>query len=282
MKKLLVESFQKLDFIIWGITLLFFIGSALLLWWNVNESFMWASWIIVLMFLVWFSIELILASLKNVKWVWKITWFITNWPEALVMIVWLIWGNILFAASTPLWSNFVNPILLFLAILITWYFVKIKKFNHKLFFLFWFFLTAFFALLFMNISEEYYVYWLIFAFIAWVALFLKKHKELEAEIETEDEEPVSKLYLPLWIVILLISWYFLDPVVNFTADASLAPKWIIWFLVLATLTSWPEFKSVIALLKRNKTLDAFENILISNITNLWLAVFWILVRLYMK
>ncbi len=78
------------------------------------------------------------------------------------------------------------------------------------------------------------------------------------------------------------SWYFLDPVVTFTAEASLAPKWVIWFLVLATLTSWPEFKSVLALLKRNKTIDAFENILVSNITNLWLAIIWIIIWLLLK
>ena len=280
MKKLLVESIQKLDFVIWGITLLFFLSSAIILWWNINESFIWASWIIVLMFLVWFSIELILSALKNVKWVWKITWFITNWPEALVLIVWLIGWNVLFAASTPLWSNLMNPILLFIAILITGYLLKLKKFKYNLFFILSFILTAIFAVIFFQIPENYYLYWIIISFLVSIYLFTRKLDDDE-EIEIEAEE-VSKIYLPLWLAILLVSWYFLDPVVDFTAEASLAPKWLIWFLVLATLTSWPEFKSVLALLKRNKTLDAFENILVSNITNLWLAIIWISIWMFMK
>jgi cation:H+ antiporter len=280
MKKLLFDSLQKLDFVIWWLTLIFFVWSALLLWWNINESFMWASAIIVLMFLVWFSIELILAALKNVKWVWKITWFITNWPEALVLIVWLIWGNVLFAASTPLGSNVMNPILLFVAVFISWYLFKLKTFNHKMFFTISFILTAFFAIIFFKIPENYYIYWMIISFLFSIYLFTRKFHE----DETIDELTinVSKIYLPLWLIILLISWYFLDPVVDFTAEASLAPKWVIWFLVLATLTSWPEFKSVLALLKRNKTLDAFENILVSNITNLWLAIIWVVIWMMMK
>jgi cation:H+ antiporter len=280
MKKLLFDSLQKIDFVIWWITLIFFLSSALIMWWNVNESFSWASWIIVLMFLVWFSVELILSALKNIKWLWKITWLITNWPEALVLIVWLISWNILFAASTPLWSNIMNPILLFIAILITWYLVKLKKFNYKAFFSLWFIITALMAVMFFKIPENYYIYWMLISFIISVYLFTKKY---EIEPQTQEElEIANKLYLPLWIFILLVSWYFLDPVVSFTAEASLAPKWVIWFLVLSTLTSWPEFKSVIALLKRKKTLDAFINILVSNITNLMLAIMWIIVWMYMK
>lgn len=280
MKRLLFESLQKLDFIVWWLTLLFFIWSAVFLWWDLHQSFLWASWIIVLMFFIWFSIELILASLKNVKWVWKITWFITNGPEALVLIVWLIWWNVLFAASTPLWSNVMNPILLLIWILISWYLIKLKKFNHKWFFLLWFLLTAILAIVFFKIPENYYIYWLILSFI--ISIYLFTRKTVHKEVHDEEIEPVNKSFLPLWLVILIISWYFLDPVVTFTAEASLAPKWVIWFLVLATLTSWPEFKSVLALLKRNKTIDAFENILVSNITNLWLAIIWIIIWLLLK
>lgn len=280
MKKLLIESLQKLDFIIWILTLLFFICSALLMWGDIFNSFSWASWIIVLMFLIWFSIELILTSLKNVKWVWKITWFITNWPEALVLIVWLIWWDILFAASTPLGSNVMNPVLLLTALTITWYFIKLKDFSYKYFFLWWFTLTAFLALIFFKVPDNYYIYWLILSLVISIALFNKKFDEPEKNVE--QEENTSKIYLPLGIVLLLVSWYFLDPVVSFTAEVSKAPKWVIWFLVLATLTSWPEFKSVLALLKRNKTLDAFTNILVSNITNIWLAVIWIIIWLFIK
>ncbi len=281
MKRLLFDSLQKLDFIIWGITLVFFIASAMIMKWNINESFIWASWIIVLMFLVWFSIELILSALKNVKWVWKITWFITNWPEALVLIVWLITWNILFAASTPLWSNVMNPVLFLTAILVTWYLLKLKTFNHKTFFISGFTITAIFDVLFINIPENYYIYWIFVSFLISIYLFTRKFPNV-ASIEEENNGLVNKTYLPLWILILLISWYFLDPVVSFTAEASMAPKWLIWFLVLSTLTSWPEFKSVIALLKRKLTLDAFIHILVSNITNLWLAIIWVVIWLYIK
>ena len=280
MKKLLFDSLQKLDFIIWGITLIFFVGSAFIMWWDIHESFSWASWIIVLMFLIWFSIELILSALKNVSWLWKITWFITNWPEALVLVVWLISWNILFAASTPLGSNVMNPVLLFIALLITWFLFKLQKFTYKIFFTISFIITAFFAVLFFQIPENYYIYWLIFSFIASIYLFTRKF-EHEEKIK-ESNEKVSKLYLPLWLVILIITWYFLDPVVSFTAEASKAPKWLIWFLVLSTLTSWPEFKSVLALLKRKKIQDAFINILVSNITNLWLAIIWIIIWFIIK
>ncbi len=279
MRKLLLDSMQKLDFVIWTITMLFFLWSSIFLWWDIYNSFLWASWIIVLMFLVWFSIELILAALKNVKWVGKITWFITNWPEALVLIVWLIGWNVLFAASTPLWSNFMNPILLLISLFITWYFYKLANFKHKLFFSISFLITAAFALLFYIIPQEYYIYWAIWAFITSLYLFTRKfvHEE-EPEWVTE----IKKYFLPLGLIILLISWYFLDPVVSFAAEASKAPKWLIWFLVLATLTSWPEFKSVIALLNRWKILDAFMNILVSNITNLWLAITWVIAWMIMK
>lgn len=280
MKKLVLESMQKLDFFVWWLALIFFLGSSLIMWWNLVESFLWASWIIVLMFFVWFSIELILASLRWVNWLWKITWFITNWPEALVLIVWLIWGDVLFAASTPLGSNLMNPVLLLAALIITWYMIKLNKFSHKMFFSIWFLLSALFAIVFFLIPESYYILWIILALLVSIVLFMKKIEQTEND--EDDEEKVSKFYLPLWIVILLISWYFLDPVVSFTADASLAPKWIIWFLVLATLTSWPEFKSVLWLLKRSKITDAFENILISNITNLWLAIAWVVVWLIIK
>jgi cation:H+ antiporter len=42
-------------------------------------------------------------------------------------------------------------------------------------------------------------------------------------------------------------------------------------VVLASLTSWPEFKSCIVLLKRGNRLGAILNITVSNITNIWLA-----------
>lgn len=279
MRKILSESVQKIDFLIWWITLLFFVLSAFFMWWNIYEAFSWASWIIILMFLVWFSIEIILDVLKNVKWIWMITWFITNWPEALVLIVWLIKWNILFAASTPLWSNVMNPILLFVALLTSWWLLLLKHFKHKIFFVFSFIITAILAILFFQIPDNYYLLWILFSLFITLYLFTRKfsHEEI-----IESENNLWKQYLLMWVIILLISWYFLDPVVTFTSEASKAPKWVIWFVVLATLTSWPEFKSILALIKRKKILDWFINILVSNITNLWLAIIWVLVWMFIK
>jgi cation:H+ antiporter len=59
--------------------------------------------------------------------------------------------------------------------------------------------------------------------------------------------------------------------VDFAAKSSQARLGVIGFLVVATVTSWPEFKSCLALLSRNKPLAAILNITISNITNIWLA-----------
>jgi len=279
MRKLFEESFSKIDFIVWWFTMLFFLWSAHFYNWNYINSFMWASWIIVLMFIVWFSIELILWALKNVKWLWRITWFITNWPEALVLVVWLISGDVLFAASTPLWSNVMNPLLLLIALIITWAFVKLRNFKYNLFFSLWFIVTWLLAVSFYMLNVKQYIYWLIVTFIISVILY-KKQFVHEENIEEYPEQ--SKWYLPLWIWLLLLSWYFLDPIVSYTSEASNASKWVIWFLVLATLTSWPEFKSVTALLKRWKTLDAFINILVSNLTNLWLAIIWVVFWYFTK
>lgn len=279
MKEILQSSVQKLDVVIWLITVAFFVLSAIFLGGVVWPSILWAIGIIVLMFFVGLSIELILAALKHVKWLGTITGFITNGPEALVLIVWLIWGNVLFAASTPLGSNVMNPILLFIALCATWVILKLKDFQYKSYFLSTFALTAILAIWFFRLPEAWFIIWWIVAGTVWIILFRKKFDYAE---ENTDTAVASKLFLPLGIIILLISWYFLDPIVGYTAEVSQAPKWVIWFLVLATLTSWPEFKSVLSLLNKWKVLDGFVNIFVSNITNIWLAsigiVIWFLTQ----
>jgi len=282
MKQILKESVQKLDITIWIITLLFFIVSAVIMWWSIINSALGALWVVALMFFIWLSIELILSALKNVKWLWTVTGFITNWPEALVLIVWLISWDVLFAASTPLGSNVMNPVLLIVWIFATGMLLKIKAFKYKTFFSVSFLATAALAILFSfwNLPESTYIYWILVSLVVSIYLFTRKFDSHE-EHAHEDWE-VSKLFLPIWIFILLWTWFYLDKVVEFAADASLAPKWLIWFLVLATLTSWPEFKSVLWLLKRNKIQDSFMNILVSNITNLWLAIIWVVVWMFIK
>ncbi len=258
---------------------MFFVISAIILGWNILNSIIWALWIIILMFFVWLSIELILAALSHVKWLWAITGFITNGPEALVLIVWLLTGNVLFAASTPLGSNVMNPILLFLALIVSWTLLSLKSFKYKIFFLIAFITTAIFALWFFVIPESYYLVWVLVSGITTIALFRKKFDYQE---HSEIENNISNLVLPLGVIILLVSGYFLDPIVWYTAEASKSPKWVIWFLVLATLTSWPEFKSVLSLLSKWKILDGFVNIFVSNITNIWLAasgvIIWLLTQ----
>lgn len=281
MLKMIKESVSKADLWIWLVTIWFFLWSSLLMWWNHLNSVSWALWIIVLMFWVWLSIELILSALRWVKWLWEITWFITNWPEALVLIVWLLSWNIIFAASTPLWSNVMNPMLLLLAFLVVWTqaFKLFKEFKYKVFYILWFLITAWLASSFFLFPENFYTAWFVVSMIWSIILYIMNKKIMKKEeVEWEEEEKREPMYyLAIWVVLLLVCWYFLDPVVNYTAESSMAPKWLIWFLVLSTLTSWPEFKSCVSLLKKWKTLDAFINILISNFANIWLASIWLIV-----
>lgn len=279
MKNILYNSLSKLDIISWTAVILFFTLSSLFLWWNILYSFWWAILIIVLMFFVWFSIELMLEILKDKKWIWKISWFITNWPEALVVLIWLISWDILFASSTPLWSNIMNPLLLILAIILFWKIINFKKFWYKLFFTIWFLILALLAISFFVIPENYYIYWAIIWLVFSIYFFSKKYDNQDIQ-QKEDEETwnkISNIYLVLAFIVLLISWYYLWPVLEFTSEVSAVSKWIIWFFVLSFLTSWPEFKSIISLLKRQKILASFENILVSSITNIWLAIIWIVV-----
>jgi cation:H+ antiporter len=72
--------------------------------------------------------------------------------------------------------------------------------------------------------------------------------------------------------LLLVGGYYLDAAVSFTAKISHVPEGVISFCVLSVMTSWPEFRTALSLLKLGKRRPAVMNILISNITNLWLAV----------
>jgi cytochrome b subunit of formate dehydrogenase len=87
-----------------------------------------------------------------------------------------------------------NPILLFIALLITGYLFKLKKFNYKLFFVLSFILTAIFATIFFKIPENYYLYWILLSLITSIYLFTRKFENNEPV--KEDNEKVNKLYLP--------------------------------------------------------------------------------------
>ncbi len=269
MRQLILSSVTRLDFVAWVLVLAFFCGSSLIFQGNVQLSFLGASGIIIEMMLIGLSVEIIIESIKHIKGIGTVTGFITNGPEALCLIVGLAAGDVLFAASTPLGSNFMNPILLITAAVIckmTWQTVKTKPLYSTVTIL----STATLAIGFYCIPTSYYKYWLITALLLTLPLFFLRPNEGEEESDEMYHEGARRWLTPA-ILLLLGSGYFLDPVVTFAAEHSKAPKGVIGFLVLASLTSWPEFKSCLALLSRKKPLAAILNITISNITNIWLA-----------
>ncbi len=126
-----VSLFEPLDLGIWIGVLLFFGISSLVGGGDIKLSFVGALGVVFIMFFVGISVELIIESLKDVKGLGTLVGFITNGPEALCLVVGLISGNILFAASTPLGSNFMNPLMLVISALITANFLRTIK-SHPL------------------------------------------------------------------------------------------------------------------------------------------------------
>lgn len=268
MKNFIFNAVSRLDFICWGLVLLFFCGNALFFGGNILLSAAGATGVIVEMFLIALAIEIIIECLKNNKGIGTLTGFITNGPEAVCLLVGLLVGDIIFAASTPLGSNFMNPLLLFIAALLCRQLYTTFK-TRFLYTIITILFTATLAGCFFLLDPKHYSYWLLIGIPATLVLFfLRPKEELQAE-EAFTFEPTTWL-LPS-IAVLTAAGYFLDPVVNFAAFHSKAPKGVIGFIVLATLTSWPEFKSCLVLLKRGKHLAAILNIVVSNITNIWLA-----------
>ncbi|CAG37562.1 sodium/calcium exchange proteins [Desulfotalea psychrophila] len=277
MRNFLISSVTRIDLVVWLLVISFFLGSAVLFNGDLPMSFLGAAGIIFEMLLIGMAVEIIIECLKNTKGIGTLTGFITNGPEAITLIVGLVAGDIIFAASTPLGSNFMNPILLLIATLTCGYFFTISKI-HPIYTIFSIGTTALLAGTFFLLPTQYYLFWGLTVLIVTVPLFIFRPKE-------EGEEETGYSFSPrLWILpailILCMAGYFLDPIVSFTAEHSKAPKNIIGFIVLATLTSWPEFKSCLALLKRNNPLAAILNIVVSNITNIWLAVIGVGVYLF--
>ncbi len=269
MKDLLLNSISKLDLSVWILVILFFCGSAVLFGGNVQMAFIGSSGIIFEMLLIGVSIEIIIEILKKTKGIGTLTGFITNGPEAVCLIVGLAVGDIIFASSTPLGSNFMNPILLLCAAVVCGQTLLLWQ-THRSYTIITVMLTATTALLFFALPEQHYIFWVIAAMSISLILYFFRPGEPLPDSNTSDNSE-SKFWLSPAIAVLTIAGYFLDPVVSFAAEHSHAPKGLIGFVVLATLTSWPEFKSSIALLKRNKPTAAILNITVSNITNIWLA-----------
>jgi len=270
LKKFIVDSISRLDLVVWLLVMIFFCGSSWLFNGNTTLAFIGAAGVIVEMLFISIAIEIIIECLKNTRGIGTITGFITNGPETVCLLVGLIAGDIIFAASTPLGSNFMNPILLFIAALIC----KSAKQTFKTktaYTITTVISTAVLAGAFFFIPAQYYLGWTILSLMVSGLLFHFRPKEAAVD-ETEEHIFNPSFWLLPAVILLTVAGYYLDPVVTFAAEHSHAPKGVIGFFVLSTLTSWPEFKSCMTLLKRRKYLAAILNIAVSNITNLWLAI----------
>jgi cation:H+ antiporter len=260
---------QPLDLIISGLVVAFFVCSALINGGDVGGSIRGAVLIMAVMFLVGAAIEVIIEVLRDLPGLGTAVGFITNGPEALCLVVGLISGDIIFAASTPLGSNFMNPLMLFAAAFCAGGLAVVFR-SHRAFTAATLALTMSLAGVFFLLEPRHFLAWLVAVLVVSVVLFLRR----PGDPVNSDEDPVN---LPRWwlvpaLVLLIGAGYTLDPVVDFTAERSRAPKGLIGFVVLAALTSWPEFRSSLTLLRRQRITSAVLNITVSNLTNLWLAV----------
>jgi cation:H+ antiporter len=278
MKDFILSSVGRLDLTVWMLVILFFCGSAVLFDGNVQMAFIGSGGIIFEMLLIGISIEIIIEILKTTKGIGTITGFITNGPEAVCLIVGLMVGDIVFASSTPLGSNFMNPILLVCAAAVSGRMLQVFH-THQIYTILTILLTAIIALTFFMLPSNYYLWWTVVAVIISTVLFIYRPADPVLN-EEKGGDTESKFWLIPAIGVLTIAGYFLDAVVTFAAHHSHAPKGVIGFVVLATLTSWPEFKSSLALLNRNRPAAAILNITVSNITNLWLAAAGIIFYLF--
>ncbi len=266
---------DKLDIFIWVAVVGFFLISALKNGGNLSLSIIASLGVIFTMTLIGIAVEVIIETLKSLKSAGMIMGFVTNGPEAVVLLIGLITGDALFGTSTPLGSNIMNPIMLLLAGLSSGFLVRFLKKDEDFLFL-GIILSSFTALSLYLIPENFYPIWIVIAFFVTLILFQRKFLE---EFE-EGREKASKKFLIPAILLLIISGYFLDITVEFASEVSKAPKNLIGFLVLAALSSWPEFKSCRSFFKRGKARSAKINIMVSGITNIWLAIIGVLFYLF--
>lgn len=269
-----VPLFQPVDAGVWAFVLLFFCGAAILGGGDLLRSVIGAAGIVGVMFLVGFSIEVVIESLKDIRGLGTVVGFVTNGPEALCLVVGMAVGDLRFAASTPLGSNFMNPVLLLIAAILTGSVLR-ALLCHPVHLAVAVTLTAAIAGSFFLIPESAYTLWQGVALAASLAVFLTRPPDPGAE--GDDGGAVARRWLLPALAVLTAAGWLLDPVVTFTARHACAPKGVIGFFVLATLTSWPEFKSCLVLFRRRRPVSAVLNITVSNVTNLWLAWVGILV-----
>ncbi len=270
MRKFLLSSITPLDFFSWVAATVFFSVSAIIYGGNLLNSFIGVAAIVLLMVSIGFSVDVIIETLRNVRGLGTITGFITNGPEAICLIVGLAVGNALFAVSTPLGSNVMNPVLLILAALVCRALGMVLRTETR-FVAATLITTVTLAVVgYIKISDGDYALWMVVTLIVSTILFARRPTEPESN---EDDEPsVYTWWCAPSILVLIAAGYMLDPVVSHTAEASNTPKGIIGFVVLSFFTSWPEFKMMLSFLRGERPLEAIMNMSVSNITNLWLAL----------
>ena len=270
-----LKIIQPIDFAIWTLVMLFFGVSALVSGGDLKLSLFGAAGIVMVMFVVGASIEVLLDSISDIRGLGTVVGFITNGPEALCLLVGLLSGNILYAASTPLGSNVINPLMLIVSAILTGQVILTSRTN-PLFSVSTILITGALAVSFFFVPHHYHIIWVLSAVVLSAVLFVKRPEE---KIEENTSAGVSRKWIIPAILILVVAGYYLDPVVSFAAEHSNAPKGRIGFFVLAALTSWPEFKSSLSLMNRGRSLAAVLNITVSNITNIWLAAIGVAVYL---
>jgi cation:H+ antiporter len=266
---------HPLDLAIAFLVLLFFVVNAWLRGGDILLATQGAVLIMLVMFAVGMAIEVVIEALRNLRGLGTAVGFITNGPEALCMLVGLLTRDIIYAASTPLGSNIMNPIMLFSAAVIVGVPGAVMR-QDRILTLATLLVTAFLASIFFVLPPSLYWLWLGVTAAASILLFLLRSKEPESPACCSPAGLRPWHALPATLL-LIGAGFCLDPVVTMTAEASRAHKGVIGFFVLAALTSWPEFRSCMTLLRRGRTISAVLNITVSNLTNLWLALIGLLV-----
>jgi cation:H+ antiporter len=274
-----VSLLHPLDLVIGLLVMAFFLISALLGGGDLLGSLQGGLLILVVMFVVGAAIEVIIEGLRDMRGLGTAVGFITNGPEALCLLVGLLGEDIIFAASTPLGSNFLNPIMLLGAATAAGA-VGVVFRHHRVYGPLTLGVSAALALVFFFLPESLYLPWVITVAAVSGVLFFKRPEDPVAE--EPGLKAIARWHVIPAVLLLVVAGYWLDPVVSYTAEASRAPKGLIGFLVLAALTSWPEFRSSLSLLRRQRVTSAVLNITVSNLTNLWLASLGVLVHLLLQ
>ncbi|MDL1979047.1 MAG: sodium:proton exchanger [Deltaproteobacteria bacterium] len=277
-----MTDFDRYDVISCVGVISFFLVCSLIFHGNIINSLVGATGIVLLMSVVSASITVLLNGLGNHPRVGEIAGYITNGPEALCMIVGLVHGKIIFAASVPLGSNFANPILLILASLICASFLQVVRTDWKRNWSIVLLSMSMALLFFWKSSQSFRIGWVIFSLVLSVILYrIKPDEQNQSDDDDDDDDAAAarKRWIIPAVTFIALAGYFLDPMVAFTAKNSLVPEGAIGFFVLSFLSSWPEFRGTVTLMRMNKVRSAIMNIAISNITNLWLAIAGIIIYL---